>query len=52
MKPNISVTEHRGRKKRLRATLIHVSSGQIIYHLVQTNSVLDSLLQEEEAGGV
>lgn len=50
MRPNISATECGGRKRGLRATLIHVSSGQIIYHLVQTNSVLDSLSEEE--GGV
>lgn len=43
------MTERRGRKRGLRATLIHVSSGQIIYHLVQTNGVLDSL--SEEGGG-
>lgn len=50
MRPNISVAECTGRKRGLRATLIHVSSGQIIYHLVQTNSVLDSLSEEEEEG--
>lgn len=54
--PNISVTERRGRKRGLRATLIHVNSGQIIYHLVQTNGVLDCLSErgggEVEEGGV
>lgn len=45
--PNISVTEQRGRK---RATLIHVSTGQIIYHLEQTNGVLESLSEGEEGG--
>lgn len=44
------MTKRRGRKRGLRATLIHVSSGQIIYHLVQTNGVLDSLSEEEEGG--
>lgn len=44
------MTERRGRKRGLRATLIHVSAGQIIYHLVQTNGVLDSLSEGEEGG--
>lgn len=47
MRPNSSATEHRGGKEGQGAALIHVSAGQIIYHLVQTNSVLDSLSEEE-----
>lgn len=43
MRPNSPATEHRGRKEGPGAALIHVRPGQIIYHLVQTNSVLDSL---------
>ena len=37
------MTERRGRKRGPGVTLIHVSAGQIIYHLLQTNAVLDSL---------
>lgn len=47
MRPNSPATEHRGRKEGPGAALIHVRPGQIIYHLVQTNSVLDSLSEEE-----
>lgn len=47
MKPNTPATEHRGRKERQGAAFIHISQGQIIYHLVQTNSVLS----EEEGFG-
>lgn len=46
MRPNSPATEHRGRKEGPGAALIHVSRGQIIYHLAQTNSVLDSLSEE------
>lgn len=47
VRPNSPATEHRGGKEGQGAALIHVSPGQIIYHLVQTNSVLDSLSEEE-----
>lgn len=46
MRANSPATEHRGRKEGPGAALIHVRPGQIIYHLVQTNSVLDSLSEE------
>lgn len=46
VRPNSPATEHRGRKEGPGAALIHVRPGQIIYHLVQTNRVLDSLSEE------
>lgn len=36
MRPNTPATEHRGRNEGQWAAFIHVSQGQIIYHLVQT----------------
>lgn len=53
--PSICVTKcQRGGEEEwggcLRATLIHVSAGQIIYHLVQTNAVLSSPSEGEEGG--
>lgn len=46
MRPNSPAAEHGGRKEGPGAVLIHVRPGQIIYHLAQTNSVLDSLSEE------
>lgn len=47
MRPNTPATEKRGRKEGQGAAFMHVSRGQIIYHLVQTNSVLS---EEEKEG--
>lgn len=44
MSANTPATQHRERNEGQGAAFIHVSWGQIIYHLVQTNSVL---LEEE-----